>query len=51
VDRWVAPEEFAEHARFGKAIGFGHVEAGPLVRSSYHAGKQLGRVLEGSRIA
>ncbi len=41
VDRWVTPEEFAEHARGGMEMGFAHVEAGPLVRSSYHAGKQL----------
>jgi lipoic acid synthetase len=42
VDRWVTPEEFDEHARFGEgSLGFAHVEAGPLVRSSYHAGKQL----------
>jgi lipoic acid synthetase len=43
VDRWVTPEEFAEHARSGTGMGFAHVEAGPLVRSSYHAGKQLAR--------
>lgn len=43
VDRWVTPEEFAEHARVGEALGIGHVEAGPLVRSSYHAGAQLRR--------
>jgi lipoic acid synthetase len=44
VDRWATPEEFAEHARFGiEELGFAHVEAGPLVRSSYHAGKQLSR--------
>ncbi|HEX9824804.1 MAG TPA: lipoyl synthase [Actinomycetota bacterium] len=43
VDRWVTPEEFAEHARAGEEMGFAHVEAGPLVRSSYHAGKQLQR--------
>jgi lipoic acid synthetase len=43
VDRWVTPEEFDEHARVGTAMGFAHVEAGPLVRSSYHAGKQLRR--------
>jgi lipoic acid synthetase len=47
VDRWVTPEEFAEHARFGiDELGFAHVEAGPLVRSSYHAGKQLQRAVE-----
>ena len=44
VDRWVTPEEFQEHKRFGEAIGIPHIEAGPLVRSSYHAGKQLRRV-------
>jgi lipoyl synthase len=43
VDRWVTPEEFRQHARTGMAIGFAHVESGPLVRSSYHAGKQLKR--------
>jgi lipoic acid synthetase len=44
VDRWVTPEEFSEHGRFGmEELGFAHVEAGPLVRSSYHAGKQLDR--------
>jgi lipoyl synthase len=44
VDRWVRPEEFAEHARFGMdELGYAHVEAGPLVRSSYHAGKQFAR--------
>jgi lipoyl synthase len=44
VDRWVTPEEFAEHARYGERdLGLAHVEAGPLVRSSYHAGTQLRR--------
>jgi lipoic acid synthetase len=43
VDRWVTPEEFAEHKRVGESLGITHVEAGPLVRSSYHAGKQLQR--------
>ena len=37
VDRYVTPEEFARLAEFGRSIGFKHVEAGPLVRSSYHA--------------
>jgi lipoyl synthase len=41
VDRWVTPEEFGEHAATGMSMGFAHVESGPLVRSSYHAGKQL----------
>jgi lipoic acid synthetase len=45
VDRWVTPDEFAEHARIGKDMGFAHVESGPLVRSSYHAGRQLSRAV------
>jgi lipoic acid synthetase len=47
VDRWVEPEEFAGHAELGKEMGFAHVEAGPLVRSSYHAGRQLQAALRG----
>jgi lipoic acid synthetase len=43
VERWVSPDEFAEHKRVGEAMGIPHIEAGPLVRSSYHAGKQLRR--------
>ncbi len=35
--RYVSPEEFSSLKREGMAMGFGHVEAGPLVRSSYHA--------------
>lgn len=35
--RYVPVEEFAEFKRIGREIGFAHVEAGPLVRSSYHA--------------
>jgi lipoic acid synthetase len=45
VHRWVTPEEFAAHARAGQAAGIPHVEAGPLVRSSYHAGTQLRRAV------
>jgi lipoic acid synthetase len=41
VDRWVSPEEFHAHAATGRELGIAHVEAGPLVRSSYHAGRQL----------
>ncbi len=46
VHRWVTPEEFAEHKAAGEAVGIPHIEAGPLVRSSYHAGTQLRRALE-----
>jgi lipoic acid synthetase len=37
VVRWWTPEEFAALREFGEGLGFRHVEAGPLVRSSYHA--------------
>ena len=37
VIRFVHPDEFAEYKRLGEQMGFKHVEAGPLVRSSYHA--------------
>jgi lipoic acid synthetase len=41
VDRYVHPDEFTALARHGEAMGFAHVEAGPLVRSSYRADRQL----------
>ena len=37
VDRWVHPDEFARLREFALGLGFSHCEAGPLVRSSYHA--------------
>jgi lipoic acid synthetase len=37
IVRYVHPDEFAEYKELGEAMGFKHVEAGPLVRSSYHA--------------
>jgi lipoic acid synthetase len=40
VERFYTPEEFAEWGRRAKALGFDHVESGPLVRSSYHAERQ-----------
>jgi lipoic acid synthetase len=40
VVRYVHPDEFAEYKALGEAMGFKHVEAGPLVRSSYHAFEQ-----------
>lgn len=40
VERWVTPEEFAKWKEYGLSIGFGMVESGPLVRSSYHADEQ-----------
>ncbi len=41
IARYVTPAEFAELKTFGLAIGFQHVESGPLVRSSYHAHEQV----------
>jgi lipoic acid synthetase len=41
VERWVTPDEFADWKRLGEARGLRHVESGPLVRSSYHAEKQV----------
>jgi lipoic acid synthetase len=49
VDRWVTPEEFERHKADGEALGITHVEAGPLVRSSYHAGEQFRHALEAGR--
>ncbi len=37
IVRYATPEEFAEYRTIGRELGFAHVEAGPLVRSSYHA--------------
>ncbi|WP_137813539.1 lipoyl synthase [Gandjariella thermophila] len=39
VDRWVKPEEFLAHKQTAEEIGFAGVMAGPLVRSSYRAGR------------
>jgi len=40
MTRYYAPEEFQQFKRVALELGFGHVEAGPLVRSSYHAHEQ-----------
>jgi lipoic acid synthetase len=47
VARFVPPEEFAELAAIGQELGLRHVEAGPLVRSSYHAGSQVRALKQG----
>jgi lipoic acid synthetase len=42
VDRWVEPAEFSRLKHFGEdELGISWVESGPLVRSSYHAGRQF----------
>jgi lipoic acid synthetase len=39
VVEYVSPEKFAKYAKIGEEMGFAHVAAGPLVRSSYKAGE------------
>ena len=41
VERYFHPDEFAEMKAEALALGFKHVESGPLVRSSYHARDQV----------
>jgi lipoyl synthase len=41
VERYYHPDEFAEMREEGLALGFLHVESGPLVRTSYHARDQV----------
>lgn len=41
MDRYYTPDEFAALRKEGLAMGFRHVESGPLVRSSYHAWEQV----------
>lgn len=40
LQRFVEPAEFERYANYGRDLGFDHVEAGPLVRSSFRAGRQ-----------
>ena len=46
VERWVKPEEFVELQAEAEAIGFAGVLSGPLVRSSYRAGKLYKQAIE-----
>ena len=41
IERYVTPEEFRELKEFGEGIGIPLVQSGPLVRSSYHAGRAI----------
>ena len=41
IVRYVPPAEFDDLRLAGQAIGFAHVESGPLVRSSYHAAESV----------
>ena len=46
VERWVKPEEFVEMAAEAEEIGFAGVLSGPLVRSSYRAGRLYKQAIE-----
>ncbi len=46
VARYYEPQEFQALAEEGRRLGFRHVEAGPLVRSSYHAEIQIRKSTE-----
>jgi len=39
--RYYTPEEFSRIRDYARGLGYGHVESGPLVRSSYHADEQV----------
>lgn len=45
IDRWVKPEEFVHWSERAEEIGFSGVMAGPLVRSSYRAGRLYAQVM------
>ena len=47
IDRWVRPEEFEELAEEARAVGFVGVLSGPLVRSSYRAGRLYRQAMAG----
>ena len=46
IDRWVRPEEFDELAEEARELGFAGVLSGPLVRSSYRAGRLYRQAIE-----
>jgi len=46
IDRWVAPEEFDAFREEAEQIGFTGVMSGPLVRSSYRAGRLYRQAVE-----
>jgi lipoyl synthase len=48
IVRWWHPDEFSRLGDEARQLGFAHVEAGPLVRSSYHARRAVERATAGS---
>jgi lipoic acid synthetase len=51
VARWVKPEEFIELSAEAEEIGFAGVMSGPLVRSSYRAGRLYRQALDARKLA
>jgi lipoyl synthase len=51
IERWVKPEEFVEMQEEALELGFAGVMSGPLVRSSYRAGRLYQQALESRRLA
>jgi lipoic acid synthetase len=49
VTRWVKPEEFVELREEAEELGFAGVMSGPLVRSSYRAGRLYEQAIEARR--
>jgi len=47
IERYYAPDEFSDLRKEALAMGFRYVEAGPLVRSSYHAGRHASGASDG----
>lgn len=46
IERWVKPEEFVMYRDYGHDLGFAGVMAGPLVRSSYRAGRLYAQAIK-----
>lgn len=51
IDRWVKPEEFVEYSDAAYEMGFGAVMSGPLVRSSYRAGRLYAQAMDARGLA
>ena len=51
IDRWVKPEEFVELREEAEDIGFAGVLSGPLVRSSYRAGRLYQQALDARKLS
>jgi lipoyl synthase len=51
VTRWVRPEEFVELNREAESLGFAGVLSGPLVRSSYRAGRLYGQAMAAREVS